>query len=143
MSKVFNALAAAKSRLDGLNAALALCDSDQEVVDRAYAELFRAIDTKDDLMTQIRCTLEYGEAFEPGMVEFGAVQKHVEAREAELKTIVKNVGVQIECLKNLLEHGIMTEREARIAAQSMPMMDTFFSSSASINPTLSCGCSLK
>ena len=35
LAAVFNALAAVKSRLDGLNAALALCDSDQEVVDRA------------------------------------------------------------------------------------------------------------
>ena len=35
LAEVFNALATAKSRLDGLNAALALCDSDQEVVDRA------------------------------------------------------------------------------------------------------------
>ena len=35
LSQVFNGLAASKSHLDGLNAALALCDSDQEVVDRA------------------------------------------------------------------------------------------------------------
>ena len=35
LAQVFNALATAKSKLDGLNAALALCDSDQEIVDRA------------------------------------------------------------------------------------------------------------
>ena len=35
LTRVFNALASVKSRLDGLNAVLALCDSDQEVLDRA------------------------------------------------------------------------------------------------------------
>ena len=35
LARVFNALAAAKGQLDGLNSALALCESDQEIVDRA------------------------------------------------------------------------------------------------------------
>lgn len=35
LPQVFNALAAAKSHLDELNSALALCESDQELVDRA------------------------------------------------------------------------------------------------------------
>lgn len=35
LAQVFNALATAKGWLDGLTAALALCDSDQEIVDRA------------------------------------------------------------------------------------------------------------
>ena len=35
LAAVFNALAAAKNRLDGLNSTLALCSSDQEILDRA------------------------------------------------------------------------------------------------------------
>lgn len=35
LAQVFNTLAAAKNRLDGLNSALSLCSSDQEVLDRA------------------------------------------------------------------------------------------------------------
>ena len=93
--------------------------ANQAVVDQAYAELFRAIDTKDDLMTQIRCTLEYGENFAPDAAGFAAVQQHVGAREAELKEIVKNIGVQIECLENLLKHilrGDQLEASGTVAA---------------------------
>lgn len=39
LAEVFNTLAAAKNRLDSLNSALALCDSDQEAVDRASIHL--------------------------------------------------------------------------------------------------------
>ena len=39
LAQVFNALAAAKNRLDTLTAALALCGSDQEIVDRASLHL--------------------------------------------------------------------------------------------------------
>lgn len=39
LAEVFNTLAAAKNRLDSLNSALALCDSDQEAIDRASAHL--------------------------------------------------------------------------------------------------------
>lgn len=39
LAEVFNALATQKNRLDGLNNALSLCDSDQEVVDRASIHL--------------------------------------------------------------------------------------------------------
>ena len=39
LAEVFNTLAAAKNRLDSLNSTLALCDSDQEVVDRASIHL--------------------------------------------------------------------------------------------------------
>ena len=93
--------------------------ANQAVVDQAYAELFWAIDTKDDLMTQIRCTLEYGEDFAPGAAGFAAVQQHVGAREAELKEIVKNISIQIECLENLLKHilrGDQLEASGTVAA---------------------------
>lgn len=39
LAQVFNTLAAAKHRLDALNAALALCDSDQEIIDLASRHL--------------------------------------------------------------------------------------------------------
>ena len=39
LAEVFNALAEAKNRLDGLNSTLAQCDSDQEAVDRASIHL--------------------------------------------------------------------------------------------------------
>ena len=93
--------------------------ANQAVVDRAYAELFKAIDTKDDMMTQIRCTVSYGEKFDSGAAEFDAVQDHVEKREAELKEIVKNISIQIECLENLLKHilrGDQLEASGTVAA---------------------------
>ena len=93
--------------------------ANQAVVDQAYAELFRAIDTKDDLMTQIKCTLEYGEDFAPEAAGFATVQQYVGAQEAELKEIVKNIGVQIECLENLLKHilrGDQLEASGTVAA---------------------------
>ena len=93
--------------------------ANQVVVDRAYAELFRAIDTKDDMMTQIRCTVAYAEEFDPDSVEFNTVQQYVEKREAKLKQIVKNIGVQIECLENLLKHilrGDQLEASGTVAA---------------------------
>ena len=91
----------------------------ETIVDMAYAELFKAIDTKDDLMTQIRCTLEYGEDFDQGAAGFDTVQKYVGTREAELKEIVKNISVQIECLENLLKHilrGDQLEASGTVAA---------------------------
>ena len=93
--------------------------ANQVVADRAYAELFKAIDTKDDMMTQIRCTVTYAEEFDPDSAEFNIVQQYAEKREAELKQIVKNIGVQIECLENLLKHilrGDQLEASGTVAA---------------------------